>query len=173
MSRVASVLVLLVVGLVWVGNVSAAKDNATKKKGSGEKARQTVEEQFKKLDTNGDNYLSLEEFKAGARKGETAAVAEAVFKIKDKDGDQKLTLDEFKTKNPEEVLAKYDTNKDGEVTLEEFKAAKHGKKTAESVEEEFKKLDRNGDGKLTKEDVAKGGKHAGKAGGKGGKKKNQ
>jgi hypothetical protein len=50
---------------------------------------------FKKLDTNGDGFLSLEEFKASPHGQKDPAKAEEMFKKKDKDGDGKLSLEEF------------------------------------------------------------------------------
>jgi len=55
------------------------------------KEKPTAEARFKKLDTNGDNFLSLEEF-AGKKDKDKAAKA---FAKKDKDGDKKLSLAEF------------------------------------------------------------------------------
>ena len=63
------------------------------------KPRLSPEEAFKKLDTNNDGSLSLDEFKASPRFATDASKAEEAFK-------------------------KMDTNSDGKVTLEEFKAAR-------------------------------------------------
>ncbi len=54
------------------------------------------EEVFKKLDTNHDGSLSLEEFKAGPKAKQDPAKAEEIFKKMDKGGDGKVTLEEFK-----------------------------------------------------------------------------
>lgn len=64
-------------------------------------------ERFKKLDTNGDGFLSKEEFLAPADKAPDPAKARA---------------------HREELFNKLDTNKDGKISLEEFLAgaAKHG-----------------------------------------------
>lgn len=58
------------------------------------KAKQTPEEHFKALDTNGDGKLSLEEFSAG----QDAEKAKEEFKTLDKDSDGSLTLEEFSAK---------------------------------------------------------------------------
>ena len=58
------------------------------------KPKLTPEEQFKKLDTNSDSSLSLEEFKVGKK---DAARAETMFTKKDKDKDSKLSLEEYKS----------------------------------------------------------------------------
>ncbi len=63
----------------------------------GGKPRMNPEEFFKKLDTNNDGTLSLEEFKVGKR---APAKAEEIFKKMDSDNDGKLTLEEFKAGRP-------------------------------------------------------------------------
>ena len=62
----------------------------------GENTRRNPEEAFKKLDTNGDNAVSLEEFKAGPAAKRNPERADDMFKRRDKDGNGKLTLEEFK-----------------------------------------------------------------------------
>jgi Ca2+-binding EF-hand superfamily protein len=61
---------------------------------------------FKKLDTDGDGTISLEEFKAGPMGKKDPAKAETLFKKKDKDGDGKLSS--------EELLKAKDADKKGE-----------------------------------------------------------
>jgi len=61
------------------------------------KEKPSPEEQFKKMDKNGDGKLSLDEFK-GKRQGDKATKAEETFKKKDKDNDGSLSLEEFKGK---------------------------------------------------------------------------
>ena len=62
----------------------------------GKGNRPAPEEIFKKLDTNGDGFISLDEFKASPRAQKDPAKAEEAFKKMDTDGDGKLSLDEFK-----------------------------------------------------------------------------
>ncbi len=52
------------------------------------------EAMFKKMDTNADNTLTLEEFQVGKKDPDKAATN---FGKRDKDGDGKVTLEEFKT----------------------------------------------------------------------------
>jgi Ca2+-binding EF-hand superfamily protein len=59
-----------------------------------EKPKLSPEEQFKKMDKDGDGKLTLEEF-VGKRTGEKADKAKETFTKKDKDADGKLTLEEF------------------------------------------------------------------------------
>ena len=67
----------------------------------GENTRRNPEEAFKKLDANGDNAVTLEEFKAGPAAKRNPERADEMFKRRDKDGDGKLTLEEFKAPRPE------------------------------------------------------------------------
>ena len=62
--------------------------------------RPNPEEIFKKLDTNNDGSISLEEFKAGPRAQKDPAKAEEIYKQMNKAGDGKLTLEEFKAHRP-------------------------------------------------------------------------
>jgi hypothetical protein len=62
------------------------------------KPKRDPEQNFKKLDTNSDSALSLEEFKQNALGKRDPAKAEAQFKARDKDADGKLNLEEFKAR---------------------------------------------------------------------------
>ncbi len=62
--------------------------------------RPSPEEAFKKLDTNNDGTLSLEEFKAGPRGQKNPTKAEEIFKKIDTNSDGKVTLEEFKAHRP-------------------------------------------------------------------------
>src|SRR4051812_36464766 len=57
--------------------------------GPGGGGRPNPEEAFKKLDTNGDGSVSLEEFKAGPMAQRNPERADVAFKRMDKDGDGK------------------------------------------------------------------------------------
>jgi Ca2+-binding EF-hand superfamily protein len=71
--------------LLGLGTVSVSAQNQ----------KRTPEENFARMDKNGDKKLSLEEF-VGRREGEKADRAKENFKKLDKDNDGFLTLDEFK-----------------------------------------------------------------------------
>ena len=72
-----------------------AKEGAKPDAPKGEKPKRDPADVFKKLDTNGDGKISLDEFKAGPAGKKDPAKAEEFFKKKDKDGDGFLTLEEF------------------------------------------------------------------------------
>lgn len=55
---------------------------------------------FKKLDTNSDHSLSLEEFKASPRAQKNVARAEEAFKKLDADSSGGISLKEFKAHKP-------------------------------------------------------------------------
>lgn len=55
---------------------------------------------FKKLDTNGDSSLSLDEFKAGPRGQKDPTKAEEVFKKIDSDSSGSVSLEELKAHRP-------------------------------------------------------------------------
>lgn len=75
--------------LAVLGGFACAADQ----KPAGDKPKRSPEEAFKRMDTNNDNSLSLDEFKA---KKKDPAKAEEMFKKRDKNGDGQLTLDEMK-----------------------------------------------------------------------------
>ncbi len=62
-----------------------------------DKPKMPPEERFKKLDKNGDNKLSEEEF-VGKQTGEKADKAKENFKKRDKDADGFLSLEEYMPK---------------------------------------------------------------------------
>lgn len=75
----------------------AADDAKPKKPGKGtEKPKANPAAAFKKMDTNSDGAVSLEEFKASPRGQKSPDKADKAFAKMDKDSDSKLTLEEFK-----------------------------------------------------------------------------
>jgi Ca2+-binding EF-hand superfamily protein len=55
--------------------------------------------------------------------------------------------------NPEEMLKKLDTDKDGKVSKAEFLASPNAKKDEAKATERFGKMDKNSDGSLTLEEL--------------------
>ena len=75
-------------GIAAIALLAAGPAEAAKKGG-------TPEEQFKKLDKNGDNKVSREEFESGGDKKKNKKAGKLFDKL-DKNGDGSLSLDEFK-----------------------------------------------------------------------------
>ena len=87
------------------------------------KARETaqISEQFKKLDTNHDNQLSLAEFSAAAEPLPAAAPDAPIAKL-DTNKDGKISRDEYRAPKLAD-FDKADANHDGTLTVAELKAA--------------------------------------------------
>jgi hypothetical protein len=85
MKKLIAFLAVLVVGITFT-----MAEDAPKKEGH----KHDPAAAFKKLDTDGDGVVTLEEFKAGY-KGKDPSKAEGQFKKMNKSGDGKLTLEEF------------------------------------------------------------------------------
>lgn len=76
------------------------------KKPGADKPKRDPAEMFKKLDTNNDGKISLEEWKAGPMGQKDPAKAEEIFGKKDKDGDKSLSLEEFSAEGGKKKDAK-------------------------------------------------------------------
>ena len=87
--------------LALASSLALAQDKpAAPHQGGGKHPQMNPEEIFKKLDTNGDGVLSLDEFKAGPVGKKDPAKAEEIYKKMDTKGDGKVTLEEFKAHRP-------------------------------------------------------------------------
>lgn len=111
-----------------------------------------------KYDTNDDGVLSLEEFSLSRKISHLEEdQIKALFNRIDKNSDQVIDQEEIsvvKKPRPEggpHRLAKYDTNGDRRVSLEEFLVDKSPEET-ERYEKIFQMLDRNQDDFLSRED---------------------
>ena len=70
--------------------------------------------------------------------------------------DEKPAAGEKPKRDPAEAFKKFDTNSDGSLDLEEFKASPAGKRDVTKADEIFKKRDTNADGKLSLEEWTAG-----------------
>merc|ERR1712012_1052510 len=119
------------------------------------------------LDGNGDGKVSMEEAMPQADDDDEYMKAvrlheEVKFKAADKDGDSFLDVKEFgayewpeideavETAYAQSILDKQDKDKDGKLTVEEWH---HGDPEDLPHGEDFKGLDKNGDGKLDLEEM--------------------
>ena len=62
----------------------------------GDKPKRDPEAMFKRIDSNSDGGITLEEFKASPAGKRNPDKVDEVFARRDKDGDKKITLEEFK-----------------------------------------------------------------------------
>jgi len=116
------------------------------------------------FDSNGDGEINLQEAVAmNEGKEEDDIKARYMFnKIADMDGSGAVTKEEYHTvmmclgmgpdlseKYMNEDFAKYDTNGDGQMNFEEFKAHMSQPKDEEKKRNWFRALDKDGDGEIT------------------------
>ncbi|BCU77683.1 EF-hand domain-containing protein [Luteolibacter sp. LG18] len=116
---------------------------------------------WKKADTDGDGFISKDEFVALERISKLPEEKrDKIFERLDKDSDGKLSKEELEKFGPNEGpprgfprLAELDVDHSGGVSLEEFKASEFVKKLpVERQEALFKRLDSDGDGQITPKD---------------------
>lgn len=116
-----------------------------------EEAPERMKEFFDRLDANKDGGLTIEEFK---NRGPGAGGPEDFFKQMDSNGDGKLSKDEVR--GPlKERFEQLDADKDGSLTLEEIRKGRPqgGQPGPGGREEFFKRMDANGDGKVSKDEA--------------------
>ena len=156
-------------GALAVAAAAAFAQDKVSESPAGPGKHASLEEVFKKLDANGDGFLSLDEFKASPLGKRDAAKAEEIFKSMDTNSDGKVTLEEFKafrpTLSPERIFNRLDTNGDGVLSLDEFKASQWGRQNPAKAEAIFKKMDANSDGRVTLEEFKAFRPQRGKRGG--------
>jgi hypothetical protein len=88
------------IGMLAVATALCYGQEGEKPKGPGKGKHPKAEQVFKKIDTNGDGSLSLEEFKAGPRAQKNPEKAEQIFKKMDADSSGGVSLEEFKNFRP-------------------------------------------------------------------------
>lgn len=110
---------------------------------------------FERADAAKKGFLTLEDL-TKARSARFEAAMKKRFEGLDTNRDGKLAADELPPERKDSIL-RADANKDGAVTFEEF-AARPRQFLVRRIEVEFKALDADGDGKLTKAeaDAARG-----------------
>lgn len=119
--------------------------------GRGERRERAGRINFERADAAKKGYLTLEDL-TKLRSARFEAALKKRFEGLDTNRDGKLTADELPPERREFIL-RADANKDGAVTFDEF-AARPRQFLVRRIEAEFKALDADGDGKLTKAEVA-------------------
>ncbi|CRG99962.1 endoplasmic reticulum-resident calcium binding, putative [Plasmodium relictum] len=137
-----------------------------------------VQVEMKQIDTDKDGYISLTElndaFSQNLDEKEVEKHSEGLlkrFQIVDKDKDNKLNInevgllvdpvrdEELKELEISEILEHHDVNKDGRISLEEFKQTRtddpNSKKDDDMALEDFNFFDSNKDGFIDKEEIVK------------------
>lgn len=142
--------------------------NDANQDGKLDKSELGDEEVLKKLDKDEDGLLTLQEMLADreavntALKAKAKAVYAEEFSILDRDDSGKLNAEELGDKYGT-LLKDGDTDKDGELSAEEFAAAREKAAAAakpaddrpqrKSADDMIKEADKDGDGKISKEEA--------------------
>lgn len=123
-----------------------------------EKAPHPVEVDFKKFDKDQNGALSSEEYAASLPASMKPEQAQARFKTADKDSNGSLSIQEFgisKIPAPKVALEKMDTDKNGTVSLDEYKQTASSKANPEAAAKQFTKFDADANGQLDIQEVTK------------------
>ncbi len=142
--------------------------------GKGDHLKKMMDEKWKEVDTNGDGFLSAEEWTYGEEalakadkdqdgqvsrdemgeylkatmKSDPKALAEMRLKSMDADKDGQVSAEEGK--GPAEMFGKADKDQDGFLTLEELAATMQGPK--DKIAAKIKEMDADGDGAISQEE---------------------
>lgn len=88
-----------------------------------EEFRNQGQAKFAQADTNGDGQLDMAELTAAADRDRDQRIAR-LMERKDSNGDGMLSLDEMQPRNPGRIFTRADTDGNGEISQEEWGAAK-------------------------------------------------
>ncbi len=186
-------LAFLLIPVLLVAQEDRKKPMPPEREGKGKREKKAITkeewmrrglERFKKMDKNGDGFITKDErpkrnkkrpFRKGGkedRPDRPRRNPSALFKRMDKDGDGKISREEWR--GPERLFKYLDKNQDGVITLEEIHGVKDRpgrkekkghhldkdgdgkvsqKEFLQAHEALFKRLDKNQDGKLDREEL--------------------
>lgn len=91
---------MYMIGAMAIATTLCLGEEGSKPKGPGKGKHPKAEQVFKKMDTNGDASLSLDEFKASPRAQKKPEMAEKIFNKMDSDSSGGVSLEEFKNFRP-------------------------------------------------------------------------
>lgn len=109
---------------------------------------------FNRLDADRDGKLSAAEFTANVRRAAASQRALKIFTILDEDGDKSLGWDEYRGHLAAATLVNLDADGDGGLSMAEYSAANQSHVKLGRMKEVFAAWDRNGDERLTEDELA-------------------
>ena len=147
--RKTSASLTMLAACLAITQFTVADDSAPQKKPAKSKWVLAMEKTFENLDKDKNKVLSFDEYKGNRRKPESIEKAEQIFKLIDKDNDKKVSLSEFTNKPAEARFKLMDRNNDGGITFDAYKGKREKPAEVEVAERRFKRMDSDGDKKLT------------------------
>ncbi len=109
---------------------------------------------FNRLDADHDGRLSAAEFTANVRRAEASQRALRIFTILDEDGDKSLAWDEYRRHPAAATVVNLDADGDGGLSMAEYATINQSHVKLGRMKQVFTAWDRNGDGRLTEDELA-------------------
>lgn len=117
-----------------------------------------LEIEFKKVDKDQNAAISYEEFAAAQPSNAKPEQVQPRFKSYDKDSNESLSIQEFvlsRIPPPKAALVKMDADKNGTVSLDEYKQTPSSIANPEAAAKQFAKFDADANGQLDLQEVTK------------------
>lgn len=107
---------------------------------------------FWEMDRDGDDTVTLSEFRGSERFAHLALIADAMYAAIDLNRDKKITFSEFRGRSANVRFAECDVDMDGRLSVEEFgRTPFYGGEDHKAV---FTRIDQNSDGAISAEEYA-------------------